>query len=111
MSTIIERLLEWCVSLRIPVILLSATLQNKQKLKYLKCYGAQGAELSKAYPLITQVSEDGMVSQTPVSGTHMQSEILFYPRPLGCDISAIADLAHQRTDKGGCLCVMLNTVP
>lgn len=110
MSTIIERLLEWCVSLRIPVILLSATLQNSHKLKYLKCYGVQDFELSDAYPLITQVSEEGMVSQTSVPGTHMHGEILFYPQPLGSDISAIADLALQRTEKGGCLCVMLNTV-
>lgn len=110
MSTIIARLLEWCASLRIPVILLSATLQNRQKLKYLKCYGVQDIELNEAYPLVTQVTKEGMVSQMPVSGTHMHGEVLFYPRPLGCDVSAIAELAFQRTVAGGCLCVMLNTV-
>lgn len=110
MSTIIARLLQWCAALNIPVVLLSATLQARQKQKYLACYGVSGGRLSDAYPLVTQVTEQGALLETPVSGTHMRGEIRFVPRPLGCDAAAIADIALCRVEAGGCLCVMLNTV-
>lgn len=111
MSEIIERLLFWCRALKIPVILLSATLQKSQKERYLACFGA-GAEtvLSNAYPLVTQVDPDGQIVQTPVNGVYMKTRFLFGVLPAMEDARAIARHAVRRVENGGCLCVLLNTV-
>lgn len=110
MSRIIERLLEWCRALKIPVVLLSATMQDQQKRKYLACYGTKPCHLDTAYPLITQVSEDGKVLETGVSDVYMRSVFNFTPRTLGCDPGVVADYVLDRAVAGGCICVMLNTV-
>ena len=110
MSTIIARLLEWCRALEIPVILLSATMQDSQKRRYLKCYDIENASLNDAYPLITQVTEDGQLIQTPVNGVHMRSQMRFRTVAIGDDIAKTADLAQERAKHGGCICVMMNTV-
>lgn len=110
MSTIIARLLAWCRAISIPVILLSATMQDSQKRKYMKCYEIDDFKSVEAYPLITQVTEDGQCMQTPVAGVEKRGTFHFVPRALGCDAEAIAAHALQRASGGGCLCVMLNTV-
>ena len=110
MSTIIARLLEWCRAMRIPVILLSATMQAQQKKKYLACYGIRDVKTEEAYPLITQVSKAGQVRETKISNVYMRSSFRFVPRPLGSDPAAVAEYAISRTSGGGCICVMLNTV-
>ena len=63
MSQIIETLLKWCRALSVPVILLSATLQNAQKKRYLQAYSVPdiGSALVEQYPLITQVLPDQTV--------------------------------------------------
>lgn len=110
MSTIIARLLEWCRALRIPVILLSATMQAQQKKKYLACYGIRDVKTEEAYPLITQVSEAGQVRETKIIDVYMKGSFRFIPRPLGSDPAAVAGYAIGRASGGGCICVMLNTV-
>lgn len=110
MSTIIARLLEWCRAMRIPVILLSATMQAQQKRKYLACYGIGGVKMEEAYPLITQVSEDGQVHETRISDVYMRGSFRFIPRALGSDPAAVAEYAIGQASGGGCICVMLNTV-
>lgn len=110
MSTIIARLLEWCRALEIPVILLSATMQDSQKQRYLRCYGIENASLDASYPLITQVTAEGQLNQTPVEGVHMRRQIRFNTAPIGVDIAKTADLAQKRAENGGCICVMMNTV-
>ena len=110
MSTIIARLLKWCRALEIPVILLSATLQEKQKQRYLRCYGIKAASLNPSYPLITQVTAGGELIQTPVNGVHMRSRMLFRPVAIGSDVTKTADLALERARRGGCICAMMNTV-
>lgn len=110
MSTIIARLLEWCSALEIPVILLSATLQERQKQRYLRCYGVNADSLNPSYPLITQVTAEGDLIQTPVADVHMRSRMLFRTAPIGGDVAKAADLALERAKRGGCICVMMNTV-
>ena len=110
MSTIIAGLLEWCRALSIPVILLSATMQDRQKQTYLACYGIDSPKLCGAYPLITQVTEAGELFQTPVSGTHMRGTVIFRPHKFGGDLDRIVDMALDRAANGGCISVMLNTV-
>lgn len=110
MSTIISRMLEWCRALDIPVVMLSATLQDKQKRKYLESYGIVGASLESAYPLVTQVTADGELYQTPVPGAHMRYTLHFQTAPVGSDVSRTADLVQTRAARGGCICAMMNTV-
>lgn len=110
MSTIIARLLEWCWVLTIPVIMLSATMQDKQKKKYLACYGIDSPKLSEAYPLITQVTEEGAIQQIPVPGTHMRGAVLFRPQCCGASLEQMVHLTLDRAANGGCICIMLNTV-
>lgn len=110
MSTIIARLLEWCRAMGVPVILLSATMQNSQRQRYLRCFGAEDAALDGAYPLITQCLDDGRVVQTPVSGTHMRGETKFASHPCGGNLEQVVALVRERAAAGGCICVMMNTV-
>ena len=110
MSTIIARLLEWCRALNIPVIMISATLQNKQKRFYLSRYGIKDLEINEAYPLVTQVMGDGLVVQTQVNGTHMKYALQIRKEKAGGDIAKVANLVQKRIINGGCICVMMNTV-
>ena len=111
MSRIIARLLDWCKVLEIPVILLSATLQQSQKDKYIACYTGKGASQKEgAYPLITRVDADGNESYYPVDGAYIHTQFQFVSCQILGDVGAVADLAQEKTRDGGCLCVMLNTV-
>lgn len=111
MSEIIARLLTWCRALSVPVILLSATMQDAQKRKYLGCYGVdETLEMKADYPMITTARPDGSVAQLGVIGVQMKRRYVFRLRCLGDDAESIARLALERSGDGGCLCVMLNTV-
>lgn len=111
MSVIIARLISWCNVLSIPVILLSATMQDAQKKKYLNCYGVSASmKLEPAYPLMTTVLQDGRIEQLPVEKVHMRREYSFILREFGDDAAALADFVVQKVSQGGNICVMLNTV-
>lgn len=110
MAKIVARLLEWCKALEIPVILLSATLQERQKRRYIQCFTGQEPPNQAAYPLITQVLSDGTVRCTPVESTYMRNRFAFRAFPGLGDVEQIARLAVKKVEQGGCLCVMMNTV-
>ena len=108
MSQIIETLLRWCCAMDIPVILLSATMQDEQKRRYLSCFGAN-VTLSSDYPLLTQVLPNQEVTQLPVA----PSSRYFYdfkPIRLEGDEQEISQIALQAIENGGCLAVLVNTV-
>ena len=110
MSEIIESLLCWCRSLSVPVILLSATLQNSQRIRYLSCYVETGLPaLSSCYPLITQVKDNGCIVQTEATA-FMQTDYSFEAIRLGQDEEKIARFAVDRISGGGCYCILANTV-
>ena len=112
MSEIIKTLLQWCCALHIPVVLLSATLQDSQRRKYLSCFTGESEEklsLSNAYPLITQVDRNGELMQKEARAT-METSYEFKTAALGTDCSAIAAFANQIIQKGGCYCILVNTV-
>lgn len=111
MSEIIESLLLWCKSLRIPVVLLSATLQESQRIKYLSCYTCDLSkdDLSAKYPLITQVNEKGEVVQRPAQAT-ITTQYRFLPQRMDASEQQIAEFAVEQVKDGGCLCVLVNTV-
>ncbi len=110
MSQIIESLLLWCKALSVPVVLLSATLQNSQKKRYLSCYiDTDLPAISENYPLITQVTEDKTVVQTDASAS-MQTDYEFKTKNFGQDEFKIAGFALEKISNGGCYCILANTV-
>ena len=113
MSDIILRLLEWCWVLRIPVVMLSATLPNEKKLSILQKYdkSLQSRSLLDGYPLITSVCEDGRLEQIPVCGSEQHNRVkvnTLICRP--ADNKSTASSALRTVEDGGCLCLLVNTV-
>lgn len=118
MTAILERLLAWCRALRIPVVLLSATLSQSQKRKLVAAYGGSIDNLqadsaqAEAYPLLTFVSLDGQARAVPVERDDKQNRDLGLQQQGGLldDAPAIARLALECVRDGGSACVLMNTV-
>ncbi|MEW6533420.1 MAG: CRISPR-associated helicase Cas3' [Thermodesulfobacteriota bacterium] len=112
MSAIIARLLQWCACLKIPVILLSATLSSGQRAAMLDAYGATGGDLGPEapYPLIT-VAEPGKEACTIKANASSSRTLKIEPHTglLG-DAKKTAAKAAELVKNGGCCCVILNTV-
>ncbi len=134
MSAIIGRLLQWCACLKIPAILLSATLSAKQRQAMVDAYQSYRSSPSypKAsdksnpsstsdahdapYPLITVAPLQGEPFTIPGSDdrsiTVCTSRTLSFeahPSLLG-DAAKTASKAKELIQNGGCCCVILNTV-
>lgn len=109
MSSIIERLVQWCMALQIPVVMLSATLTASKRKALVEAAGAHLEKVNQAYPLITQV-QGGQAMQFEVHGTAKIGKFQFSPLRIWDDPAAIAAAALERVKDGGCLCVMMNTV-
>lgn len=113
MSAIIARLLNWCACLKIPVIMLSATLSAGQRRAMLEAYGATGGDPgpSAQYPLITVAEPEREV--WTIDGLKASSSrvlmIKTHPGMLG-DAIRTANIAEELVKDGGCCCVILNTV-
>lgn len=118
MNEILIRLLEWCGTLRVPVILLSATLPEFRRRLLVQAYSGtppvdMGNRHGKCpYPLITWVSRGGdgpefVVPQAseprPDIELHKHRGLLENPAPT-------ADLVVDAARNGGCICVIANTV-
>jgi len=112
MSAIICRLLEWCACLRIPVILLSATLSARQRAAMLQAYGYPdpAPDGDAPYPLVSSVSFSRELSSRSVAASSTRSlKIEEHEGMLG-DAPSTAKLAEFLVIGGGCCCVILNTV-
>lgn len=108
MTTILKELLVWCKALRIPVVLLSATLPLQKKRELLSVYG--GSIDDDSYPAITAVDEFGGARVIPVSKTTKRQTFAIEVIPDLNHPERIAELAVNRTAEGGCTCVLMNTV-
>lgn len=112
MSAIIARLLQWCSCLRIPVILLSATLSARQRTEMIEAYGATNGDPgpNASYPLVTIV-EPGKEAWT-VSADASSNRTLKIETHAGLlgDAKKSAAKAIELVKDGGCCCVILNTV-
>lgn len=110
MSGIIEVLLKWCAALRIPVILLSATLQQSTRLKYLEAYmgnKVEKCELSMHYPLITVDTEK---KEIKVKDSYIHKEVSIEKKPLLNKLDNIVNILEPVREQGGCVAIVLNTV-
>ena len=108
MGEFIQRLLQWCKAMEIPVVMLSATLPPKLKAKLLDPYTKQS--LSRGYPLITAVCEDGLVEELLIEKTMKNMTVAVELLPILNDPDQIARRAAELTERGGCICVLMNTV-
>ena len=111
MSAIITRLLQWCACLKIPVVLLSATLSAKQRGEMIEAYGALDNPSSDApYPLIT-VASPGKEAWT-ITADASSSRVLKLETCEGVlgNAKKTAKKAIELVKDGGCCCVILNTV-
>lgn len=114
MSTIIERLLNWCGILEIPVIMLSATLPSNKKRQLAQAYGAVFSESqskSAQYPSLSWLNENNEYTEKsiPPSASSKTVNIILEYGLLGNN-EEIAQKAIAETRNGGCLCIILNTV-
>ncbi|MDW7657817.1 MAG: CRISPR-associated helicase Cas3' [Bacillota bacterium] len=112
MSSIIERLLRWCASLNIPVIMLSATLPRTKKTAFITAYsGHQSAEDPlDDYPLITYCSPSMHIHQKRIGDAYIKKHVLIRLAKLLGNWEEVATLALSLVADGGCLCVIVNTV-
>lgn len=108
MGEFIQLLLKWCKALEIPVVMLSATLPPKLKAKLLSPYTKQS--LSREYPLITAVCEDGSVEELPIAKTVKNMAVAIELLPILNHPEEIARKAVELTAQGGCICILMNTV-
>lgn len=109
MSSIIERLLEWCKSLKIPVVLLSATLPLWKKQQMLSIYGTVN-KLSDNYQVITCGFDDGSIKERDVDEVIQKKEILL-DYILSDDLVKTIDAKIKSLEfNSGCICVIVNTI-
>lgn len=114
MTTMMEVLLAWCRALKIPVVLLSATLSQKQKERLVKAYTGQEVpsdDCLSAYPLLTFAPWGSEPFTVPVEGADNRRAIglKIYPGRLQ-NADETAKLAVSLIQNGGCACVITNTV-
>lgn len=109
-ETIIS-LLKICVSLHVPVILLSATLPVKTKrLLFSRVFGKDDIEPGSGYPLITYIDANGnyheKVSESHEPDRKIKCELL----PILKEPDKIAENAIQNIKDGGCECIIMNLI-
>lgn len=109
MQDILQRMLEWCRELRIPVVMLSATLATETKKKVLDVYRVDYKE-EQEYPAITAVYENGDYQISPIPEVSKRRVISINTMAILHDLDAIRNCALKTVEGGGCLCILVNTV-
>ncbi len=109
MSTLLKRLLEWCRVFRVPVVLLSATLPDWKKEDLMSVYTGSEGTSEKSYPQISRVFEGKKVERHKVNGTYKKG-IIRLAHIQSDDAEDIVRIAVDKTQNGGCICVLMNTV-
>ena len=108
MSEIIVRLLEWCRALRIPVVLMSATIPPSLKRTLLRPYHDGG--FSDVYPAITVIDDQGEIIEREIPTTTHRLEVSVNMIPYLGKPDLIAEAGIKMVEHGGCLCILMNTV-
>ncbi|MGH2966463.1 MAG: CRISPR-associated helicase Cas3' [Solirubrobacterales bacterium] len=115
MATLLEQLLEWCAALGSPVVLLSATLPDARRRRFLAAY-ARGAGWpdepatfpAASYPRVSWVSAAGSGARSvETSAPNVRSLGVSF---VGSDVSALVAEVEALTADGGCVAVVCNTV-
>lgn len=109
MSTIINRLLQWCRDLRIPVVLMSATLPLDKKKELIRIYSSQNDVLS-SYQMLSFAYIDGSVEQVKIKDCSQRKSIEIDFEKSDDMNELILDRASYMYSLGGCVAVIVNTV-
>ena len=109
MQDILLKMLVWCKSMKIPVVMLSATLATATKEKLLEVYNID-YQKEQEYPAITTVYQDGQYQVTEIPEVASKKDIVIHLEESLNDADAICDLSLNKVKNGGCLCVLTNTV-
>lgn len=110
MITTIERLLQLCTAIGVPVILLSATLPLQTKEKLFSSITGKKEEIHDGYPLISYVTSDNAFHEIRSNLSEPDKVIQFDFLPYLNNPEKISMQAVKNIEKGGCECVILNTV-
>ncbi|NLF29140.1 MAG: CRISPR-associated helicase Cas3' [Clostridiales bacterium] len=111
MQEILQRLLQWCSAMGVPVILLSAPLPSALRSRLLEAYsGVRSDAVPQSYPPVGCVrrGEAPIFFGLPIEPAKISVSLEM--RPILGKAEDIADLALSRVTNGGCLGVVLNTV-
>lgn len=110
MMTVIERLIQICGELGIPVIMLSATLPISTKKALFSTAAGKEVAVNPGYPMISYVTQDGEfhehISKSHKEDRDVRCELL----PILNDEKEIAKEAVKNIESGGCECIIMNTV-
>lgn len=111
MITVIERLLQICNVLGVPVILLSATLPVSTKKKlFSTIINESDIDVHSGYPLISYVTTDNEFYECQSESYEPDKNIKCESLPILNDYESIAELAVRNVKYGGCECVIMNTI-
>jgi len=118
MSTILKRLLNWAQILKIPVIMLSATLPLSTKRDLIRAYSSTEINFdsnfensSLAYPLLTISNSKGTIKYIETKSTSDLKEIyVVLEQNMLEDYNRIVDQAIFSALQDKCVCVLVNTV-
>ncbi len=112
MQTITKRLLIWLKAVGASVVILSATLPKKMKEDYLKAWN-RGVDCNDDnYPLITQVTDDGIETKTfKVSNQNKNRKVTVELKEIADDNDKlIAEILNCADKPNARIAVLLNTV-
>jgi len=112
MTTVIERLLEWLVTLGTSVILLSATLPQQRRATLVRAFTGGDCLQSDAaaYPSLLVASAAGSHCSSPPAYQPSRTVNLTYLSLGDQDVAQKARLLLDLTAHGGCACWITNTV-
>lgn len=113
MLTVIEKLLELCVKLHVPVILLSATLPSNIKQKLFAAASKKEPDdirIHSGYPLVSYLTQQNEVCEKQIEEGRADKKEFFQMLPFLQNYQKVADLTISNVQSGGCECVIANTV-
>lgn len=110
MMATIERLIQICDVLSVPVILLSATLPISTKKRLFSAVTKKELNLHEGYPLISFITDKNSFYEHQSQSYEADKQIKCECHPVLDNPDAIADFAIKNISYGGCECVIMNTV-
>ena len=109
-SALVDRAVKWLLEVGCSVIVLSATLAAARRKSLVLAAGADEAEISLAYPLITKIAKGSSHSQAiPVDGTDLSASRVLIER-VPSDSTRIWQNLAAAAEAGACVVIIRNTV-
>lgn len=112
MSSYLRKALQWLACYKVSVILMSATLPQAQKNGLANAYGTELTDdqvelTSTAYPLVSVVTDEGA---TEIEVAPRSNDLDAKVQVIGDSLAELLAELRHRTDEGGCVLVICNTI-